>query len=181
MLSHSLRKLDYAIAKSSIYVAQRYNFGRRLEEPSDPVGIDEMKVNVGDYAQFERTFNDVDLQKFSEAIQDNHAHHIYPDAKLTFFRPDIVYGIFSSTTFTTMFRGYFPKCIYMSQEVKFRVPIVHDEVVTAKVEITGWEPVKKNVHFKTTITKVVDGKDVIAVEGKALLRVPYITVSEKAE
>lgn len=97
-----------------------------------------------------------------------------PGQESTFYRSDIVYGIFTSASFTTLFRLYFPKAIYLSQEFKFRKPILRDEKVTAKVEILGWDAAKKNVQFKTSILKQESGE--VAVEGTALLKIPYIHV-----
>ncbi len=86
------------------------------------------------------------MKLFSEAIADKYAAHKQQAAKeSTFYRSDIVYGIFTSASFTTLFRLYFPKAIYLSQDLKFRRPILRDEIVKAKVEILGWDPVKKNV------------------------------------
>jgi acyl dehydratase len=123
-----------------------------------------MKVQVGDYAELERTFNGDDLKLFSEAIQDKYAAHKQdPINPSTFYRSDIVYGIFTSASFTALFRSYFPKAIYLSQDIKFRKPILRDEKVRAIVEIVSWDERKKDVTFKTIIEKV-ETKEV-AVEG----------------
>ena len=140
----------------------------------NPANIDEMKVDVGDYALLKRSFTAHDLQLFSEAIGDKYASHKQPQGQeSTFYRSDIVYGIFSSASFTALFRLYFPKAIYVSQELKFRKPILRDETVEVRVEVVGWDPVKKNVQFKTVIVKQDHGKEVVAVEGKATLKIPY--------
>ena len=56
-----------------------------------------MKVAVGDYADLERTFTADDLKLFSDAIQDKYAAHKHDtNNPSTFYRSDIVYGIFTS-------------------------------------------------------------------------------------
>ena len=99
----------------------------------------------------------------------------------TFYRSDIVYGIFTSATFTALFRSYFPKAIYLSQDLKFRKPILRDEKIKARVEIIGWDASKKNVTLKTTIikTEAKEGSQPgdVAVEGTAILKIPYIHVN----
>ena len=99
----------------------------------------------------------------------------------TFYRSDIVYGIFTSATFTALFRSYFPKAIYLSQDLKFRKPILRDEKIKARVEIIGWDASKKNVTLKTTIikTEAKEGSQPgdVAVEGNAILKIPYIHVN----
>ncbi len=83
-----------------------------------------MTVSIGDYAEQERVFTATDLEKFSDAIQDKYAAHRSDSS--TFYRPDIVYGIFTSAMFTSIFRATFPKAIYLSQDLKFRKPILRD-------------------------------------------------------
>eukprot|EP00347_Sterkiella_histriomuscorum_P006320 403353209 len=148
------------------------NFATQLYEPTDPAGINYLKVEVGDYAIQQRTFTDQDLKYFSEAIQDKYAAYKNPSENShTFYRSDIVYGIFTSAMFTSIFRLIFPKGIYMHQEVGFKRPVLRDEQVTGKVEITGWNSTKKDVYFRTTISKIdkETGKEIICVEGKATL------------
>ena len=87
-----------------------------------------MIVRIGDYADQKRTFTSEDLMKFSEAIQDKYASHLNSDTNTsTFYRSDIVYGIFTSAMFTSIFRRTFPRAIYLSQDLQFRKPIVRDE------------------------------------------------------
>ena len=143
-----------------------------------------MKVDVGDYCELERTFDGEDLKLFSEAIQDKFAAHKQSQTggESTFYRSDIVYGIFSSATFTALFRSYFPKAIYLSQDLKFRKPILRDERVRARVEIMSWDAAKKNVTLKTTIFKLEANEGAkpgdVAVEGTAVLKIPYIMVND---
>jgi hypothetical protein len=42
----------------------------------------------------------------------------------------------------------------LSQDLKFRKPIVRDEKIKARLEIIGWDATKKNVSLKTTIIKM---------------------------
>jgi acyl dehydratase len=73
------------------------------------------------------------LKLFSEAIQDKYAAHKAESASATFYRADIVYGIFTSAMFTSIFRTAFPKGIYMSQDLKFRKPVLRNELVKGRV------------------------------------------------
>ena len=114
MISASLKKS--LLCRNNFISLGRFAFARKLEEPSNPGSITEMKVDVGDYCELERTFNGEDLKLFSEAIQDKFAAHKQSQSggESTFYRSDIVYGIFTSATFTALFRSYFPKAIYLS-------------------------------------------------------------------
>ena len=54
--------------KQHLIPNSRFSFARRLSEPTNPGSILEMRVDVGDYAELERTFTSNDLKLFSEAI-----------------------------------------------------------------------------------------------------------------
>ena len=66
MISSQVKKLVFT--KNNFISFGKYGFARKLEEPINPGSITEMKVDIGDYAELERTFNGEDLKLFSEAI-----------------------------------------------------------------------------------------------------------------
>ena len=84
------------------------------------------------------------------------------------YRADIVYGIYSTSLFTTLFRSHFPQAIYLNQQVKFKRPVTVGKDVTA--EITIIEQKGKDL----TIETVVKVDDKVAIEGSAVLRIPYL-------
>ncbi len=73
MITNQLKKSF--IAGKVLLSHGRFNFARKLSEPTNPASITEMNVDIGDYAELERTFNANDLKLFSEAIQDQYAAH----------------------------------------------------------------------------------------------------------
>ena len=96
----------------TLKLARTRTFSTLIREPTDPANLNHLKVSVGDYAEAFRTYTDHDLELFSEAIQDKHAAH--KTTQSTFYRADIVYGIFSAALFTSIFRSTFPRAIYLS-------------------------------------------------------------------
>ena len=124
------RSFTVAVANNTTTIST----GRKLDEPADPTHIEEMVVKIGDYAEQIRTYTGEDLRHFSEVIHDVNATHKNPEKnEKTFFRPDIVYGILSSSMFTSLWRAVFPKCIYMGQEMKFVKPVIRDAKIRGKV------------------------------------------------
>ena len=122
---------------------------------------DKLQVKVGDSAKLQRKFTLEDLQRFGECIGD-------VQSKDQLYRADIVYGIYSTSLFTTLFRAYFPQAIYLSQEVKFKRPVTVGKDVQAEIVITAQQG--KDLTFQTQVS--VEGK--IAIEGTAKLRIPYL-------
>lgn len=153
-------------------------FAVQLQPPEDPVNINKLECRIGDYAMYSRTFEAEDLRHFSEAIHDQFAAHKKEGNSGTFFRPDIVYGIFSSSMFTSLYRSIFPKCIYKHQVMSFKHPVLQGELVTAKITITGWNPEKKDLNLHTMITKICkeNNKTIVCVDGDSIVKVPYVNV-----
>lgn len=116
---------------------------------------------MGDQALLTRTFQLEDLQKFGECIGD-------VQSKDQLYRADIVYGVYSTALFTTLFRSHFPQAIYLNQEVKFKRPVTVGKEVTAHIKIL--EQKEKDLVFETQVS--VEGK--VAIDGTARLRIPYL-------
>jgi len=82
----------------------------------------EMNLQVGDYAELEKSFSREDIHKFGEAIGD-------VQSRETLWKGDLVYGIATTALFTTLFRQIMPGALYMKQEVKFLAPLMIEEKV----------------------------------------------------
>ncbi len=54
-----------------------------------------------------------------------------------------------------------------------------DQKVKGKIEVESWEKDSKKVKFRTTVAIFdKDGKEKIAVDGHAILKIPYINVAD---
>jgi 3-hydroxybutyryl-CoA dehydratase len=86
------------------------------------------------------------------------------------FKERIAHGMLSAGLISAVLGTRLPGegSIYLSQNLKFRAPVKIGDTVTATVEITALDPVKKRVTLSTTCT--VAGKPVI--EGEATVMVP---------
>ena len=120
-----------------------------------------LTLTIGDSASLKRTFTADEVKKFGECIGDL-------QSKDLLYRNDIVYGAFSSSLFTTLFRQHFPASIYLNQETKFKRPVLVNQEVTARIEVVSVN--KKDVVLSTQISV----NEEVAVEGTARLRIPYL-------
>lgn len=128
-------------------------------------------LSVGMSATFAKTVTEADIAAFAGVSGDFNPVHINEEfAKTTMFKGRIAHGMLSGAFISTVFGMKMPGpgCIYVSQLLKFKAPVKIGDTVTAKVEVTGTNPDKKFVTFRTTCSV----GDKIVVDGEATLMVP---------
>lgn len=128
-------------------------------------------LSVGMSAAFAKTVTEADIAAFAGVSGDFNPVHINEEfAKTTMFKGRIAHGMLSGAFISTVFGMKMPGpgCIYVSQLLKFKAPVKIGDTVTAKVEVTGTNPDKKFVTFRTTCSV----GDKIVVDGEATLMVP---------
>lgn len=128
-------------------------------------------LSVGMSAAFAKTVTEADIAAFAGVSGDFNPVHINEEfAKTTMFKGRIAHGMLSGAFISTVFGMKMPGpgCIYVSQLLKFKAPVKIGDTVTARVEVTGTNPDKKFVTFKTTCSV----GDKIVVDGEATLMVP---------
>ncbi len=139
------------------------NKGERNSEISEGKSIHELKI--GDSAQISKTITEADIELFARATGDfNPVHLDQAYAEKTFFKGRIAHGVFSIGLISSVFGNILPGygSIYLSQEVKFLVPVRIGDTITAKVEIIELNVERNRAKFRTTCTNqngqvVVDG------------------------
>lgn len=115
--------------------------------------------------------SDADIVKFSEVTGDINPIHLDDTyAKKSVFGQRIAHGMISagyiSAIFGTKFPG--PGSIYLSQSLKFKAPVMIDDVVETTVTITDLHERKKHV----TLNCECRVGDKVVLTGQALLMVP---------
>ncbi|HUL36682.1 MAG TPA: MaoC family dehydratase [Thermodesulfobacteriota bacterium] len=120
--------------------------------------IDELKI--GDSAQISKTITESDIELFAKATGDfNPVHLDQAYAEKTMFKGRIAHGLLSvgllSAVLGTIFPGH--GTIYLSQEIKFLVPVRIEDTITARVEVLELIPEKNRARFRTSCTNQ-DGK-----------------------
>ncbi|HPE60296.1 MAG TPA: MaoC family dehydratase [Thiolinea sp.] len=132
------------------------------------------ELKVGDKVSITRTFSEQDVRDYARLSMDTNPVHLDAAyAAATQFRERIVHGMFVGSLFTAMLGTQLPGegSIYVSQSLKFKLPVHLDEAVTGTVEITDIRTDKPFVTLKTTVVNA-EGKNV--VEGEAVIYVPWL-------
>ena len=133
------------------------------------IGLTIEDIHVGDSAQVVRRATDDDIASFVDAVGDYNPIHADRDyAATTIFREPIAPGIWTagliSAVIGTRLPG--PGAIYLSQELKFRKPVLFDDVITARVEVLEVVRERNRIRLKTVCVNQ-SGEEVLT--GEALV------------
>ncbi len=142
-----------------------------LHQSSPQSGKSFDQLSVGMSASLTRTVTEADIVKFAEVSGDTNPMHLDEAfASASIFKSRVAHGALTSSYISAVLGTKLPGpgAIYLSQSVKFKAPVRIGDVVTARSEITGLDPDRKLVTFKT---QCLIG-DKVVVDGEATLIVP---------
>ncbi|MEQ8707516.1 MAG: MaoC family dehydratase [Rhodospirillales bacterium] len=129
------------------------------------------ELSVGMSAVFGKTVTEADIVGFAGISGDTNPVHLNAEyAAETIFKSRIAHGVltasFISTVIGTKLPG--PGCIYVSQNLRFKAPVMIGDTVMATVTITSLVPEKRFVEMSTICTV---GEKVV-LEGEATVMAP---------
>lgn len=130
--------------------------------------IDELYV--GQSASIQRSFTTEEVQTFSKMCMDNNPVHLDEEyAKKSIFADRIVYGYLTASLFSGVIGSILPGrgSIYLNQNMNFRKPVYHNELVTATCTITN---IRKDKPIITLETICRNSKGEIVVDGEAVIK-----------
>lgn len=113
-----------------------------------------MEIKVGQKAYASKIFDEDTVLAYAQLTGDyNPVHFDENFAKETIFKKPIVHGPLVITLITTLFANELPGpgSVYLSHDVKYLLPVYHNDVITASVEVI--EINSKNHIFLKTICK----------------------------
>ncbi|MFT7615551.1 MAG: 3-hydroxybutyryl-CoA dehydratase [Candidatus Woesearchaeota archaeon] len=128
-------------------------------------------VEIGDVFSFERTITREDVMAFAKLTGDKNPLHTDAEyAKEKGFVDQVVHGMLSASLFSTLVGMLCPgkRSLYLSQDTKFKMPIIVEDKVVVQGEITRKINAFSMLEIKTSIQK----EDIVCVEG--LTRVKFI-------
>ncbi len=134
-----------------------------------------MSLTIGDKASRTRTITDEDVRLFAQVSGDDNSVHLDEDyAASTIFKRRIAHGMLTTSVISAILGNDLPGLgtIYLSQSVRFKVPVFIGDTITATVELTNYREDKRIATFSTT---VVNGDGVLVLEGEAVVIAPATT------
>lgn len=132
-----------------------------------------MKINelyVGQSASLSRRFSTQEVEAFSTLCMDINPVHLDEEyAKNSIFGERIVYGYLTASLFSGIIGSILPGAgsIYLNQNMNFRKPVYHNELITATCTITN---IRKDKPIVTLETICRNEKNEIVIDGTALIK-----------
>jgi 3-hydroxybutyryl-CoA dehydratase len=126
---------------------------------------------VGMEASYTKKISNEDVLAFAELSGDTNPVHLDDDyAAKTMFKQRIAHGFLTASLFSTVLGTKLPGpgCVYLSQNLKFRAPVMIGDEVVATAKIASLDAEKGRALLATQAT--VNGKPVL--DGEALMMVP---------
>lgn len=121
---------------------------------------------VGVEAWLSHGFSLSDTRQFAALAGDDNP--IHADAQAAGQPRPVVQGLLSGGLFATIFGRAVPGAVYVSQELRWRQPLLVDERVTAHIRVVRVR--RRFVDCETRCTKDADGS--VVVEGRATVLLP---------
>lgn len=127
---------------------------------------------IGHKASFAKTITADDVALFAKVSGDNQPLHLDPAfAAKTRFKKPIAHGMFSagliSAALGTKLAPDFV-AVYLTQQLRFRLPVNIDDTITAEVEVTAVDEEKRILTLRTDCTNQ-NGEAVVKGEATVLL------------
>lgn len=132
-----------------------------------------MKINelyVGQACSLSKRFTTDEVIEFSKLSLDNNPVHLDEEyAKTTIFKNRIVHGFLSGSLISAIIGTMLPGngSIYLNQNLNFRKPIYHNQLITGRVTVLEILPEKSLVKLETIC--INDNSDIV-LDGSALVK-----------
>ena len=131
-----------------------------------------LPVAIGQKVSFEKTVTEEDVVAFARVTGDAQPLHLDPDfGKRTRFGKRIAHGMLSAGYIsaalgTKLAPGWV--VVYLSQQLRFRLPVAIGDTITANIEVTAVDEEKRTVTLQTDCVNQ-DGATVVQGEARVLL------------
>ena len=133
------------------------------------------KLKVGDSYSFNKTVEDIDVEKFAEVSTDHNPVHLDEEyAKTTMFKKRIAHGMLGVSYISSILGTKFPGkgTIYLGQTVKFMAPVFLGDTLEVKAKIIELKEGKHDKAVLRTTCTNQDGK--IVIDGEASVILPKL-------
>ena len=133
------------------------------------ISIDEIKI--GDFAEITKIMSLEMVKLFAGISEDFNPVHLDADyASKSRYKAQIIHGLMATSLFSGLFGTKLPGegCVYKSQNVRFKRPIIVGDQVTARVEVVKVDISKKVISFKTQCLV----KKKVMIDGESEIFIP---------
>jgi 3-hydroxybutyryl-CoA dehydratase len=132
----------------------------------------ELPVKIGDKATFTKTVTEEDIVAFARVTGDNQPLHLDDAyAAKTRFKKRIAHGMLSAGLISAVLGTKLAPnavVVYLSQTLRFRLPVAIGDTITAEAEVTALDPEKRIATIRTDCLNQ-SGEAVVKGEATVLL------------
>lgn len=134
--------------------------------------MSDITLKVGDRASFTKTVSEADVVAFADVTGDNQPLHLDDAfAAKTRFGRRIAHGMLSAGFISAVLGTKLAPnhvVVYLSQQMRFRLPVAIGDTITAEAEVTAIDPEKRIVTVRTDCLNQ-NGEAVVKGEAMVLL------------
>lgn len=134
--------------------------------------MSDFPLKIGDKASLTKTVSDADVIEFAHVTGDNQPLHLDDAfAAKTRFKKRIAHGMLSAGFISAVLGTKIAPnnvVVYLSQQMRFRLPVSIGDSITAEAEVTAIDPEKRIVTLRTDCTNQ-NGEAVVKGEATVLL------------
>jgi 3-hydroxybutyryl-CoA dehydratase len=131
--------------------------------------VERNTFTIGEYAKRTKLITEQDIDQFARITGDVNPIHIDEKfARNTYFGSRIAHGMLVASLISAVLGNELPGSgsIYLNQELHFLAPVHPGDEITARVEVTSWDPEKGRIEL---ITEITNQESVTVVKGNAQL------------
>lgn len=132
----------------------------------------ELPVKIGDKATFTKTVTEEDIVAFARVTGDEQPLHLDDAyAAKTRFKRRIAHGMLSAGYISAVLGTKLAPdavVVYLSQQMRFRLPVEIGDTITAEAEVTALDPEKRIATVRTDCVNQ-NGEAVVKGEATVLL------------
>ncbi|KAJ3688858.1 hypothetical protein LUZ61_018022 [Rhynchospora tenuis] len=135
-------------------------------------------LSIGHVLRFSRRFMDQDVARFAEVTGDYNPVHLDSEFATSvggFDRGRVVHGMLVASLFPSIIASNFPGAVYVSQDLKFKLPVYIGDEVAAEVQAISIRQIKKRFIVKLT-TKCFTNEVHPVVDGEAIAVLPTLNL-----
>lgn len=131
-------------------------------------------LKVGDILKETRVFSEKDVFEYSKVSGDlNPIHFDSESARAAGFQDRLVHGLLVASLFPRIISSHFPRAIYVSQNIHFKLPVYVGEEIGGDITAISIREVKNKFITKFS-TKCFKNNGELVIDGEATAVLPAL-------
>lgn len=132
-------------------------------------------LKVGDILKETRVFSDKDVLEYSKVSGDSNPLHFDSEsARAAGFQDRLVHGLLVASLFPRIISSHFPRAIYVSQNIHFKLPVYVGEEIAGDITAISIREVKNKFITKFSTKCFKNNGELLVIDGEATAVLPIL-------